>query len=76
MQVFLLTFVIFGLAMLGLAVGWIFNQRSLKGSCGGVSSIPGMEDHICSCENPCEKRRQRMQKQDAAVREEVIEFKP
>lgn len=64
MKVFFLTFAIFALAMLGLAVGWLFSKRSLKGSCGGISAIPGMEKHSCSCSNPCEKRKQRMAQQD------------
>lgn len=60
MKVFLLTFVIFGLAMIGLALGWLLNQRTLKGSCGGLSSIPGHEDAQCACSSPCEKRKKRM----------------
>jgi len=76
MQVFILTFIFFGLAMLGLAVGWLFNNRALKGSCGGISNLPGMENHACSCSNPCEKKRKQM----AAAKqndngEKIIEFK-
>ncbi|MEZ5536416.1 MAG: (Na+)-NQR maturation NqrM [Thiolinea sp.] len=77
MQVFFLTFIIFGLAMFGLAIGWLFNQRALKGSCGGVSAVPGMEDHQCSCSSPCEKRKERMRREANGLesKEEVIEFK-
>lgn len=74
MQIFFLTFIFFGLAMLGLAVGWLFNQRALKGSCGGISSLPGMESHECSCSNPCEKRRKLMEKEQNK-NEQIIEFK-
>lgn len=42
MQIFLATALIFGLAMAGMAVGVIFSNRELKGSCGGT----GRE---CSC---------------------------
>ncbi|MBJ6609093.1 MAG: (Na+)-NQR maturation NqrM [Candidatus Thiothrix moscowensis] len=68
MKLFLLTFCIFLLAVLGLALGWLFNNRSLKGSCGGLASIPGMEKSQCSCSNPCEKRKQKMA-EEAALRE-------
>nr|CAA6829761.1 MAG: Unknown protein [uncultured Thiotrichaceae bacterium] len=77
MQIFFLTFIIFSLAMLGLAIGWLFNEKVLKGSCGGMSALPGMQDHQCSCSNPCEKRKARMLKAGERLesREEVIEFK-
>lgn len=74
MQVFLLTFTVFGLAIFGLAVGWVFNHKVLKGSCGGLSAIPGMEGSQCSCSSPCEKRLERERK-NLANHEEVIEFK-
>jgi Uncharacterized protein conserved in bacteria len=68
MKIFLLTFLIFGLAIIGLALGWILNQRSLKGSCGGLAAISGIEKSDCSCSNPCEKRKQKMaQEQREAV---------
>ncbi len=77
MQIFLLTFIIFGLAMFGLAIGWLLNAKALKGSCGGISSLPGMASHKCSCSNPCEKRKAQMLKsaESSEKREEVIEFR-
>jgi len=42
MQTFLATAVLFGLAMAAMAVGVIFSDRRLQGSCGGT----GRE---CSC---------------------------
>ena len=66
MKVFLLTFLIFGLAIIGLAIGWLLNNRSLKGSCGGLSGIPGIEKSDCSCYNPCEKRQRQLAQQQAA----------
>lgn len=77
MQIFLLTFLIFGLAMFALAVGWLFNQKELKGSCGGLSAVPGLGRSDCSCAAPCEKRRKReaSSQQDLAKDEDVIEFK-
>lgn len=46
MQTMLATFVIFGLAVLGMAVGVMFGRRRLSGSCGGT---PGS---ACSCSVP------------------------
>ena len=36
MQTALLTVLVFGAAMLAMAVGIIFSRRPLKGSCGGT----------------------------------------
>lgn len=73
MKIFLLTFLIFLLAVLGLAIGWLFSNRSLKGSCGGLSAIPGMENTRCSCSNPCEKRKQKMAQEAASGQEAAVE---
>lgn len=59
MQIFLFTFLVLLLAFLGMAAGVILNNRELKGSCGGLSNIPGIKGD-CSCANPCEKRKARM----------------
>ncbi|MEM9173646.1 MAG: DUF539 domain-containing protein [Myxococcota bacterium] len=42
MQTLLATIVFFGLAMAAMAVGVIFSNRELKGSCGGTG-------RACSC---------------------------
>ena len=59
MQIFLFTFLILLLAFLGMAAGVLLNNRELKGSCGGLSNIPGIKGD-CSCANPCEKRKARI----------------
>ena len=56
MQIFLFTFLVLLLAFFGMAMGVILNNRELKGSCGGLSNIPGVESD-CSCASPCEKRK-------------------
>lgn len=61
MQLFFFTFFVLLLAFLGMAVGVIFGGKELKGSCGGISNIPGMKSD-CSCASPCEKRKAQMEK--------------
>lgn len=43
MQTFLATALIFGVAMAAMAVGVIFSNRELKGSCGGTGKA-------CQCD--------------------------
>lgn len=78
MSVFLLTFLILCLVAFGMSLGVILNNRELKGSCGGLGNIPGVSSD-CSCSNPCEKRKARMQtEQDSSepeVKESPIEFR-
>jgi hypothetical protein len=40
MVIFLLSFLIVGLAMLGLAVGVLAGRRPIKGGCGGNADCP------------------------------------
>ncbi|MGN7062005.1 (Na+)-NQR maturation NqrM, partial [Neisseria sp. P0001.S006] len=39
MKTLLLNFGIFIIVILGMAVGYIFSKRNIKGSCGGISSL-------------------------------------
>ena len=39
MYTILLTFGFFLLIILGMSVGYIFSKRTIKGSCGGISSL-------------------------------------
>jgi thiamine biosynthesis lipoprotein len=50
---------IFGLAIIGMAVGVIFSNRSIKGSCGGLANMPGQGGtSICDlCTVPAEECR-------------------
>ena len=49
MSTFLLTPLVFGLFFMCLAVGVIFSNKRLKGSCGGLANMTG-EDGKSMCE--------------------------
>ncbi|WP_390902299.1 (Na+)-NQR maturation NqrM [Vibrio rhizosphaerae] len=51
---YLLTFVVFMILILGMAIGVLFHRRSIQGSCGGLSSI-GVE-RACNCKDVCENQ--------------------
>lgn len=71
MTYFLLTFGFFLIVVIAMAVGYIFQQKALAGSCGGLSSM-GIEK-ACDCEKPCEKRIER--ERLAAEKENAINIK-
>ena len=49
-----------------MAVGVIFGRGTIKGSCGGINNIDGIDSACEFCSEPCEKR-----KQVLAVRESL-----
>ena len=49
MSTFLLTPLVFGIFFICLAVGVIFSNKRLKGSCGGLANMTG-EDGKSMCE--------------------------
>lgn len=57
MLTFFITLGLFVLIAVAMAVGFIFQQKSLAGSCGGLASV-GVEK-ACNCDKPCEKRQER-----------------
>ena len=71
MAIFLITFGFFLLVVVAMAVGYIFQQKSLAGSCGGLASV-GI-DKACNCDNPCEKRKER--ERIAAEKENSIDVR-
>ena len=71
MMIFMITLVFFLVVSAGMAVGYIFQQKSLAGSCGGLASV-GI-DKSCNCDNPCEKRQER--ERIATAKESMIDVK-
>ena len=58
LTVFLATFCIFALVILGMSLGYLVKRKSLQGSCGGMSSL-GLEK-VSDCPEPCDARKKRM----------------
>jgi thiamine biosynthesis lipoprotein len=54
MTLFLITLVIFAIAVLGMSVGVLFSNRRLKGTCGGLASMKNEQGQTqCeACTNP------------------------
>lgn len=62
MTLFIVTFIIMTIAVLGMAVGVIAGRKPIGGSCGGLGAI-GLECDA-GCNKPCPKRLARMQAED------------
>ncbi len=64
----LLSIVVVSLAISGLAVGVIFSNRSLKGSCGGLGAMTDEQGHsLCmTCTTPKETCRRELAERIAA----------
>lgn len=59
MNLFLITFSVFVLVMISMAVGLIVNNRAIKGSCGGLNDIEGLKGacDICEGKKVCSRRK-------------------
>jgi hypothetical protein len=60
MSIFIVSFAVFALVMLGMAIGVIVNNQAIKGSCGGLNDIEGLKGacDICEGRKACKRRRQ------------------
>lgn len=55
LRTFVAAGIVFGIALAGMAIGVIVSNRRIKGSCGGLATMPGHEGSPCDlCENPSE----------------------
>ncbi|ORU90440.1 MAG: hypothetical protein A6F71_05595 [Cycloclasticus sp. symbiont of Poecilosclerida sp. M] len=57
MNTFLITFVFFLLFVVVMAVGVIFSNRKIKGSCGGLNNVDGLEGECLLCNKKCDKKK-------------------
>jgi hypothetical protein len=71
MMIFLFSLAFFLIVVLAMGVGFIFQQKSLAGSCGGLASV-GI-DKSCNCDDPCEKRVER--EKQSAKNQQIIDIK-
>ena len=70
MEVFVLTFVIMLVVVAAMAIGYMVQRKTIAGSCGGLDAS-GIEK-ACDCENPCEKRQERMRKEKEWQQNKII----
>jgi hypothetical protein len=65
MIIFLYTFAAFLIVVVAMAIGYIVQKKTIAGSCGGLGAI-GV-DKACDCDNPCDKRQQRMKQEQIKI---------
>ncbi len=70
MELFLITFVVMLIVVAIMAVGYIFQQKKIKGSCGGISDL-GLEK-VCDCDEPCDKRKELIKRLEEQKRDEAL----
>ena len=72
MSTFILAFVFFLVVVVAMSVGYIFQQKSIAGSCGGLGAL-GI-DKACDCPEPCDRKKARLER-DAAREEKLKAWK-
>ena len=55
MTTVLITFGIFVIVILLMAIGVVLNKRTIQGSCGGLNNV-GV-DRVCNCEDTCDEHK-------------------
>ena len=55
MSTFILAFGFFLTMVLAMAVGYLFQKKSISGSCGGLGAL-GIEK-ACDCPEPCDRKK-------------------
>ena len=69
MNTFLLTFGLFLLIIIAMALGYIVKRQALKGSCGGISTL-GMKK-VCDCDEPCDNLKAKVAAGDEKAKAEL-----
>ncbi len=68
MITFVLSFGFFVLMFAAMAVGYLVQEKSIAGSCGGLGAV-GVEK-ACDCPEPCDRRKARQEREE--IRKEKI----
>lgn len=53
LEYFFVSFLVISLAVTGMALGVIFSNKSLKGSCGGLNKVMGEDCDFCDKKDQC-----------------------
>lgn len=62
-KVFVITFAILLIVVIGASVGVLFKRQPIKGSCGGLGAL-GFEK-ACDCKEPCDAAKERLAAEQA-----------
>ncbi|MCC2605146.1 (Na+)-NQR maturation NqrM [Planctobacterium marinum] len=63
MSTFLLAFVFFLIVVAAMAIGYILQNKTISGSCGGLGAL-GI-DKACDCPEPCDRKKARIEREEA-----------
>lgn len=69
MSTFILAFVFFVVVVSAMAVGYIFQRKTISGSCGGLGAL-GISK-ACDCPEPCDRKKARLEKEQ--IRQKKLE---
>ncbi|MCL5049251.1 MAG: (Na+)-NQR maturation NqrM [Firmicutes bacterium] len=68
MQTIILAFVLMLIVIIGMAIGFLVQRKTISGSCGGIGAL-GMEK-ACDCDDPCDDRKAKMAAEEARKEKE------
>ncbi len=63
LSTFIFAFIFFIVVVVAMSVGYIFQQKTIAGSCGGLGAL-GIAK-ACDCPEPCDRKKMRLEKVQA-----------
>lgn len=70
MKVFFLTLALLLIVFIAMSIGYLVKKKSIAGSCGGLGAL-GIAK-ACNCENPCDRRKERLAKEEQWQQNKII----